>query len=294
MEQNDSIQRRIKANQMQREVRRTQLKVRRIFAIVRFLIVLCLIFFTYRLVKCHYWYVNKAAFNSPQNQYLKIVGNEITPDYKILDALRKIPIENHPVYVIDTAKMAKEVMKIDTIKRVYIRRFWMPGRFTVIVDERKPLLIISPKEKVPPIAFFTEEGKLIGREYLPLRKSYNTTLVLTYGTRGDDYRHWDLAKIKLLDKLSKSVTAYSKEKVLYIDMRNPRDVYVQIPSAKLRLGDLDYSVFKRIQSISSILPEVKSFQNKVKYVDLRWEETNYLKLKYNTKEGDTPAEVIED
>ncbi len=174
-------------------------------------------------------------------------------------------------------------MQIDPIKRVYIRRYWWPARLDVMVQERKPILIISPSETVPPIAFFTEGGKLIGREYLPLKKNYHTTLILTYGTRGDDYRHWNGAKIKMLDKLSKELTVYSGEKVKYIDLRNPHDVYVQLETVKLRLGEIDGGVFNRIKSTSSILPQLKSFNKKIKYIDLRWEETKYLKLEYDNQ-----------
>lgn len=291
MEANDSIQRRIKANQMQRNVRRGELTIKRVFALIRFLIILLILFGTYKLVKTSHWYVNKAAFNSTENAYLKILGNEITPDYKILNALRKNPIPNHPIYLINTDEMSKFVLQIEPVKRVYIRRFWFPARFVVMIEERKPLILISPSEKVLPIAFFTEEGKLIGREYLPLKKQYNTTTVLTYGTRGDDYRHWDLAKIKMLDKLAKTMKICSGEKVQYIDLRNPKDVYVQLNSVKVRLGDLDPTVFKRIESISAILPQIKSFKQKIKYIDLRWEEANYLKLEYN--EGSKPDPHID-
>lgn len=280
METNDSIKRRIKRNQMHRNVRRSEMNVRRFFMLLRFFMILLIIFGTYKLVKSPHWYVNKSVFKSTRNEYLKIYGNDITPDYKILNALRKVEIPNHPIYLIDTKEMANQILQIEPIKRVYIRRFWWPGRFTIMVEERRPILIISPSETVAPIAFFTEGGKLIGREYLPLKKNYHTTLVLTYGTRGDDYRHWTDSKIKMLEALARTISEYSGEKVKYIDMRNPHDVYVQLTTVKLRLGELDETVFKRIKSISSILPQIKTFNKKIKYVDLRWEETNYLKLEY--------------
>ena len=111
METNDSIQRRIKRNQMQRNLRRSELTVRRFFALVRFVMIILIIFFTYRLAKCHQWYINKSIFNSPKNAYLKIYGNEITPDYKILNALRKAEIPNHPIYLIDTKEMSDQVCR---------------------------------------------------------------------------------------------------------------------------------------------------------------------------------------
>lgn len=281
METNDSVKRRIKKNQLERSVRRSELAVKRFFVLLHLITILLIIFTTVKLAKSSHWYVNKTAFNSPQNEYLKILGNEITPDYKILNALRKVRIPNIPIYRIDTKEMTKQILQIDTVKTVYIRRFWFPGRFTVMVEERKPIILISPSETVPPIAFFAEGAKLIGREYLPLRKKYDAILVLTYGTRGDDYRNWDENKIKMLRKLSEKLTEYSGEQVKYLDLRNPHDAYAQMQTVKLRLGELDDTVFKRIRSISSILPQIKTFNKKIKYVDLRWEETNYLKLEYD-------------
>ncbi len=281
MESNDSIKRRIKRNQMQRNLRKSELSVKRFFALLRFLIILFIIFLTYKLIYSSHWYVNPAVFKSPNNEYLKILGNDITPDYKILNALRKTELPKKPIYLIQTKNMEKEILRIEPIKRVYIRRFWWPGRFTVFVEERKPILVISPSEKVAPIAFFTEGGKLIGREYLPLSNKYNPILILTYGNKGEDYRKWNESKIKMYEKLAKSLSAYSGEKVQYIDIRNPHDAYAQLTTVKLRLGELDPSVFKRIQSISSILPQIRSFNKKIKYVDLRWEDSNYLKLEEN-------------
>lgn len=283
METNDSIQRRIKCNQMQRNVRRSQLQVRRFFALLRFALIMLIILFTYQLVKCPKWYVNKDVFKTPQNEYLRIYGNEITPDYKILTALRKTKLPNHPIYMISTDKMAKQIMEIEPVKRVFVRRYWWPARFAIMVEERKPILLISPSEKIPPVAFFAEGGKLIGREYLPLKKKKNTLTVLTCGTHGDDYHKWNENKVKSIDKLGKTLTSLSGETVKYIDMRNPHDIFVQLQTVKLRIGELDSTSAKRIAALPSILPQIKSFPQPIKYIDLRWEESPVLKLNDSKK-----------
>ena len=103
--------------------------------------------------------------------------------------------------------------------------------------------------------------------------------MLSYGNKGDDYRKWDLAKIKEIQKIVKYVETYSKEQVEYVDFRNPNDVYVKIKTVNIRLGKLDNEVYKRIERIPSILPQVKPVEKKVKYLDLSWDKVNYLKLK---------------
>ena len=152
------------------------------------------------------------------------------------------------------------------------------ARIQIILRERIPLITISPDAKVAPVAFFTTDGKLIGREFLPLDKSFKTILVLSYGNKGDDYHKWDLNKIHQIEKIAKYVETYSGEPVEYIDLRNPFDVYVKIKTVNIRIGQLDENVYKRIERIPSLLPQVKLIDSKIKYLDLKWDKVNYLKL----------------
>ena len=142
--------------------------------------------------------------------------------------------------------------------------------------ERTPIVTISPNIDVPPIAFFSNDGKLIGREYMPLADDYKTVLVITYGS-GDDYRNWDVSKVKNFKKLADLIEVNSGEKVEYIDYRNPKDVYIKIQTTSIRIGSLNPSVFEKVGRLPSLLPQVKMINKKVKYIDLRW-DSNYIKL----------------
>lgn len=169
-------------------------------------------------------------------------------------------------------------MKLPPVENVYIRRYAFPARIQIIVRERIPVITISPDVKVQPVAFFTTDGKLIGREFLPLDKSFKTILVLSYGNKGDDYRKWDLKQIHEIEKIAKYIETYSGEPVEYIDLRKPDDVFVKIKTVNIRLGKLDENVYKRIERIPSLLPQVKLIDSKIKYLDLKWDKVNYLKL----------------
>lgn len=273
-----SVQRRLQKNQMERKVRKSQLFIRRFRILARFLTICFLILFAYVLLKLPQWKLDKNAFNSVNNPSLEILNNKIVPSYKILAALRRTEVPQRPIYMIETAEIKRSVMQLEPIEDVFVRRFWFPARLQIIVQERLPLITITPDIKVAPIAFFASGGKLIGRDYMPLDKSFKTILVISYGVRGDDYRNWDAAKIKLIQKIAKAVEMSSGESVEYIDYRQPKDVYVKIKTANLRLGDLDDSVIERIKRIPSILPQVKTLDKKIKYVDLRWHDANYIKL----------------
>ncbi|MEI8128682.1 MAG: FtsQ-type POTRA domain-containing protein [bacterium] len=273
-----ATQRRLQKNQMERKIRQSQMWLKRFRYFTRFAIIILLAVFGYALLKLPQWYLNKNIFNSFDNKSLEILNNKIVPSYKILAALRRTDVPNIPIYRLETDDIKHNIMQLDPIEDVYIRRFWFPARLQIIVEERVPILTISPSEKVAPVGFFARGGKLIGRDYMPLPKAFKTILVLSYGARGDDYRNWNNEKIKLIEKVAKAVTVNSNEEVEYIDFRTPKDVYVKVKTANIRLGELDDTVFERINRIPSILPQVKTLDKKIKYVDLRWKDANYIKL----------------
>lgn len=275
---NLNIERRVKINQMQRNVRRSQMGLKRLRAFLRFLMVCLLIFAAYKVYKLPQWYLNKNVFSSASNNSLSIIGNNITPTYRIISVLRQYPVPQRPIYLFDTTKIEKEIEKLPPVKKVYIKRLWFPARLGIIVVERRPILSISPSPDVAPIAFFVEGGKLIGREYLPLKNTDETILVLTYGTKGDDYRNWDETKIRKIETLVNAMEQFSGQKVEYIDMRNPKDIYIKIPEVNIRLGEMNFMALSRIRNISAILPKIKTLEKKIKYIDLRWEDTQYIKL----------------
>lgn len=270
--------RRLQKNRMERNVRQSQMWLKRLRVLLRLFTLVLMILVGYKLLKLPQWYLNKNVFNSMNNPSLEILNNKIVPSYKILAALRRTDIPNKPIYRLETDELRNNIMQLEPIETVFIRRFWFPARLQIVVEERVPILTISPALNVPPIAFFTRGGKLIGRDYMPLDKSFKTILVLSYGTRGDDYRNWSLEKINLIEKIAKAVEANANEKVEYIDVRTPRDVYVKVKTANIRLGELDDTIFERINRIPTILPQVKMLDKKIKYIDLRWKDANFIKL----------------
>ena len=88
---------------------------------------------------------------------------------------------------------------------------------------------------------------------MPLDESYDTVPVITYG-RGDDYRSWDVTKVKNFKKLADLVELETGEKVEYIDYRDPKDVYIKIPTTNIRLGSMSPAIFNKISRLPSLLP----------------------------------------
>lgn len=269
----------VKKKRRERLVRKGRLKQERFRAVVRFFLSVLFLFVLYYALKCPGWYMDKNAFNFVGGSSVEIINNKIVPSSKIMALLKNSNVPNVPIYMARTNSIKKDLLKLTPIENVYIRRYAFPARIQIILRERTPIITVSPDVKVQPVAFFTTDGTLIGKEFLPLDKSYKTILVLSYGNKGDDYHKWNLDKIKEIQKITKYVETYSKEPVEYIDFRNPNDIFVKIKTVNIRIGRLDENVYKRIERIPSILPQVKSVESKVKYLDLSWEKVNYLKLK---------------
>ena len=268
---------RLKSKQMQRQEKNRRRRLRAFRNWLKFFLVVLMMGFTYLLVTLPQWYLSPAAFDRVVNPSLEITNNKIVPSHKVLSALRCNPVPKEPIFMVKTDALKESIMHLEPVQDVYIRRFWFPARLKIIIIERTPVITISPEFDVHPIAFFSMDGKLIGREYMPLDSSYQTWLILTYGTK-DDYRTWDEPKVRKFRNIAQAVEDLSGEKVEYIDYKNPDDVYIKIQSANIRLGRFSTTTMERLARIPSLLPQVKMLNKKVKYIDLRWEKTNYIKL----------------
>jgi len=268
--------RRLKQAKMQRKIRQSQKRLTQLRTLYKVGLILGMLILGYVILKLPQWRLPSNAFDSLNSPALEIVNNRIVPSQKILMALRRNQVPKQPIFLVKTDNLQKSITQLEPVQNVYIRRFWFPARLQIIVIERTPALTISPDINVPPIAFFSVDGKLIGREYMPLADDYDTVKIITYGS-GDDYRNWDLEKVTDFKKLAMITEAESGEKVEYIDYRNPKDVYIKLPTANVRLGRFSPSSFDKVQRLPSLLPQVKMLNKKVKYIDLRW-ESSFIKL----------------
>ena len=271
-----------KQKQLERKIKKSNHKVRMLLVLSRIFLFVLLFAICFYGVRLKYWRLNPKAFSSLGNTSIKIENNYIATSDRILKAVQENPVPTCPIFFMDTSGIKESIMKIPIIQNVYIKRFWMPARIEILVQEREPAITIAPNENVPPIAFYTKDGRLIGRAYLPLNPCFKTVKVLTYGTYAGAGK-MDAEKIKFITTIARDIENASKEPVQYIDWRNPDDIYVQIPTVKIKLGSISLATYpdtlKKINGLPSILPKVKILNKKVKYLDLRWQNNlYYIKL----------------
>ncbi len=273
---------RLKQAQLNRQIRKSQNNVRIMLMFARLCLFVFLSVLIYLILNLKYWKLNPMAFSSLGNTSIKIENNYIASSDRILKAVQEHQVDDKPIFLMNTDGIKESILRIPPIKNVYIRRYWLPARIEILVQEREPAITIAPNEKVPPIAFYTKDGTPIGRAYLPLNPMFKTVKVLTYGSYSGTGKI-DAEKIKFITNIAKDIEQYSKEPVQYIDWRNPDDIYVQIPTVKIKLGAISPLTYpdtlKKISGLSAILPKVKVLNKKVKYLDLRWQNNlYYIKL----------------
>ena len=275
------VEHRRKQAQLKRRVRKSKHNVRVLLVLSKLFLTITLIIMTYLIINLKYWRLNPHAFDSINNTSIKIENNVITSSERILKAVQENEVFKGPIFLMDTNNIKESILKIPPIQNVYIKRFWLPARIEILVQEREPAITIAPNENVPPIAFYTKDGKIIGRAYLPLNPAYKTVKVLSYGMSGTS--KFNKEKIKFIMTVANDIEKYSDEPVQYIDYRNPDDVYVQIPTVKIKLGSISPETYpdtlNKISGLPAILPKVKILNKKVKYLDLRWQNNlYYIKL----------------
>ena len=227
-----------------RKGRKRQSIFRKFFRFIMTIVLLC--GFVY-ISKMPQWYLPKDSFKKVAGTSVEIINNSIVKPQMIFALLKNTEVPNVPIYMAKTEHIRKEIKKLPPVKEVYIRRYAFPARLQIILKERVPVITISPDLKVQPVAAFSEDGVIMKKEFLPLDKNIKTILVLSYGNKGDDYTKWNAAKIHQIEEMVNYIETYSKEKVEYVDMRNPFDVYVKIKTVNIRLGRLDESLYKRIE-----------------------------------------------
>lgn len=279
-EQYNDGQKLLKKKQKERQLRQGHKQQNALREALRFLTTLAILGFVGYFLTFRGWYLPNDVFKKCPPNRIQIVNNKIAKTDKIKAAIKDVPVPKVPIFLSNLSELRKQIVALSPVEDVYIRRYAFPARVQIIVKESTPIVSISPDVAVRPVAAFTKEGRLItGADYLPLPAEYNTLLILSYGNKGDDYKKWDLKKIKEIQNIARFVGTFSGEPVEYVDMRNPDDIFVKVKTVLIRVGKNDSKIYERIRRIPSILPEAEKVKTKLKYIDIRWEKVNYLKMK---------------
>ncbi|EKE02704.1 MAG: hypothetical protein ACD_20C00346G0031 [uncultured bacterium] len=282
-------QKKLKYLKARRKLRKLEIIMARSRSIARVASVAFIFWLLITIVNLPQWYLPSNLFSlGYPNKYLEIEGNKIVSDKQVLKQLATINLPDQPIYRQNTKPLEDAIFKLAPVKKVYVRRFWFPARLKVVIDEKNPILAISPSTKIDPVAIFTEDTTIIGKDFLPLASPKKLYHILTY----DDYTMWSNKHVNYLIYLSKLIEGFTRTELLYLDIRNPDDVFAQLDEIKLRIGELDRTVFLRTKRISDVLEEALKIKDDIEYIDLRWNKTISIKLK--NKETQSSIEEVKD
>ena len=270
--------RRLKVNKIKRQIASNRNFLQRLRVLLAFFMVLGIAGLCNWLVNLPQWYINQEKLAKSTTEVLKIQGNIITPDYKIINMVRQTQLPNTQIFRLDTTELENNISQLRPIKKVYVRRYWFPARLVVNVDERTPAFLLAPNLESNPNSALTTDGIMIDHDYLPLSPIFKTKKLLTYGVKDGIDEVWDKKRVEEILKLTKALEAYSNQEVKYIDLRNPKDVYIMLQEYLIRFGEINETSLTRARWIASILPEAKKYNQQIKYIDLRWEDSYYLRL----------------
>lgn len=275
--------RRLKANKMRRQIMSTRRFLQRIRVFLALLIIAGLCYGGILILKSPQWYLDSTKLANLDKSIIKIQGNNITPEDKILNMVKNTKLPYTQIYRLDTRPLAQNIEKLQPIKKTYIKRYWFPARIIIAVEERVPVFLLTPNLDTEPNSALTADGILIGKEYLPFKIPQKAITVLTYGIKNGHEEIWDKKKVEKLLEIIKAFEGYSRLEVKYLDIRNEKDCYVMLGDFLIRFGEMNDTVLARIKWIAPIIPEANKNKDNIKYIDLRWEDSRYFCLK-NTQD----------
>ncbi len=261
-----------------RKIRKLKIILARLRVFARLASYVLIIWAFLKIINLPYWYLDKNIFTSYPAKNLELEGHDIVSDEQVIEVLRDISLPEKPLYLIDTTPIEKKLLEMTPVKKVFVRRYWLPARLRIVIDERTPVISIVPTPKANPVAIFTKDDntvKILGEKYLPLPDFLPTYRVITY----DDYKKWKPAQIPYIEQLAIYLEGATGDKLVYLDIRNPDDVYAQMGNVRLRIGGLKgKEVFDRIKKVAAVIPEALKIKDNINYIDLRWDNVS-IKLK---------------
>ncbi len=285
--------RRLKANKIRRQIAANRANLQRLRILLSLIMIVLISYFGIKTLKLPQWYIDSSKLAKADPTVLKIQGNVITPDYKIINMVRQTQLPYTQIFRLDTSELENNIGQLQPVKKVYVRRYWFPARLVITIEERTPAFLLAPNLESEPNSALSSDGVLIDHDYLPFNSSIKAKKLLTYGVRNGHDEVWDKKKVEEILKLTKAMEAYSGLTVKYIDIRNQKDVYILLDSYLIRFGEINDSAISRAKRIASILPAAKKNADKLKYIDLRWEDSCYLRLEGSTEPKTTEHKTTE-
>ena len=273
-----------------RKAKQQQMVMIRSRSLIRFGSVIFLLLAAIYVLIIPQWKLNPLVFANYPNKDLVFKDNILTKDSQLISVLRDAPVPKQPLYLINTDNYRDKLMELDTIKDVSIRRYWLPSRLIFIIKEKQPLFLIYNQVNKNPEFALTSDGDTISNKYLPLPKKYNDS-VYKILTKKNQIK-WDKENIDKYKQIIEITETATRDKLDYIDLRNSEDIYIVMSKHLIRLGEIDATVIERISRLKAVMPAIRKIENRIEYIDLRWDKA--LSLKERQKSDKKTDKTVKD
>lgn len=281
-----------------RKIRKRQMMFQRIRSLFKLGSVACIFLFVLYLLMIPQWKLSPFIFSNYPNNNLLIDNNLIVKDSQIINKLKQFNILDKPIFFVNPQKFEKELLKLDPIKKIYIRRYWLPARLTFTIIERQPLFLIHRDTNSSPSFALTTDATRISKDFLPLPEKFEKDV---FNVIVPDLKvNWNKTTIEKYEKIARFAEKATLEELVYMDLSNPTDIKLQMSGCLIRLGEMDATIFERISRLQAIMPKVKPLEKKTEFIDLRWDRALSIKekgakpkteLAQQPKEPENPKDV---
>lgn len=198
-------------------------------------------------------------------------GNIFTTDKQVRKAMRGSLFA--PIYKVNPKYLEKQVESLETVKNAFVRRYALPQPHIVIeVLEEFPWASLSQGPEDSVTAVVAESGRVI-----PLSKFPSVTKPkLTFYSKQP--LKMDAEAVKQWGTWVSYIETQTGEPVQWVDLRLPYDVKVKNGDLLLKIGIPDTTLTHRLGRLTSIMGAIKSYKDRLEYVDLALENNIPLKL----------------
>jgi cell division septal protein FtsQ len=200
-----------------------------------------------------------------------VKGNIFTSSEQVRNAMHDCLFA--PVYKVNPKFLEKKVESLETIKNAFVRRYALPQPHIVIeVLEEFPWASLSKGPGEPVTAVIAESGRIIPLSKFPKVSKPRLTFYSKDALKmnPDTVKQWGTWIGYIEDQTGSAVKN--------VDLRQPFDVKVKNQDLELRLGIADTTLTHRLGRLTSIMSTIRTYKDRLEYVDLALENNVPLKL----------------
>jgi len=198
---------------------------------------------------------------SDADRDILVEGNQVVTVEQVRGAL--LNFVGKPIYKLDPQLLESRVRSLEAVRYAYVRRYLSPRPHLVVnVLEEFPWATFSSNPEAAPEAVISETGR-----FIPLNEFPNTVRpdFKIYGPAGMTMTRSDVAQWAACVSY---VAAQTGLTVDYVDLRDPRCIWIQDGELRLKAGAADSSLIRRLGRLASVVPALGQIHAQIAYIDL--------------------------